>query len=90
MLLEILSPFSLGMGKYDPCVSQVAEGLLEFRWALSDCRMMERWGCGLRVLQEWNVLNYHRERWGWLGWLNLLAPYALPMLGNRIVHLRFA
>ena len=89
MLLEILAPLSLAMGKYDPCVSQVAGGTLEFRWTLSDCRMMERWGCGLHVLREWNVLNYHRERWGWLGWLYLLAPYALPVLGNRIVHLRF-
>jgi len=89
MLLEILAPFSLGMGKYDPCVSKVAGGMLEFRWAVSDCRAMERWGCGLRVLREWNVLNHHRERWGWLGWLNLLAPHALPALGNRIVHLRF-
>lgn len=84
MLLEILAPFSLGMGKYDPCVSQVAGGSLEFRWTLRDCRMMERWGCGLRVLREWNVLNHHRERWGWL---NFLTPYALPALGNRIVHL---
>ncbi len=87
MLLEMLAPVSLGMGKYDPCVSQVAGGSLEFRWTLRDCRKMESWGCGLRVLRVWNVLNHHRERWGWL---NLFTPYALPALGNRIVHLSFA
>jgi O-methyltransferase involved in polyketide biosynthesis len=87
MLLEMLAPFALGMGKYDPCLSKIAGGCLDFRWALEDCRAMESWGCGLHFLQEWNVLEQHRERWGWL---NLFAPTALPQLGNKIVHLCFA
>ena len=87
ILLEMLAPCALGMGKYDPCLSKVAGGCLEFRWALSDCRAMESWGCGLQVLSECNVLEHHRERWGWL---NFFAPQALSVLGNRIVHLRFA
>jgi len=87
MLLEMLAPCALGMGKYDPCLSKVAGGSLDFRWTLSDCRAMESWGCGLQVLSECNVLEHHRERWGWL---NFFAPQALSVLGNRIVHLRFA
>jgi O-methyltransferase involved in polyketide biosynthesis len=87
LLLEMLAPCALGMGKYDTCLSKLAGGCLEFRWALSDCRAMESWGCGLQVLSECNILEHHRERWGWL---NFFAPQALSVLGNRIVHLRFA
>jgi len=85
MLLEMLAPCAVGMGKYDPCLSKVAGGCLEFRWALSESREMESWGCGARVVQEWNVLDHHRDRWGWL---NFFAPQSMPALGNRIVQLR--
>jgi O-methyltransferase involved in polyketide biosynthesis len=87
ILLEMLAPCALGMGKYDPCLSKIAGGCLDFRWALEDCRAMESWNCGLHVLQEWNVLEQYRERWGWL---NLFSPQTLPQLGNKIVHLCFA
>jgi len=56
ILLEMLAPCALGMGKYDPCLSKIAGGCLDFRWALEDCRAMESWGCGLHFLREWNVL----------------------------------
>jgi O-methyltransferase involved in polyketide biosynthesis len=87
MLLEMLAPCAVGMGKYDPCLSKIAGGCLDFRWTLNDCRAMESWGCGLQVLSESNVLEHHRERWGWL---NFFAPQAMSMLGNRIVRLCFA
>ena len=87
MLIEMLAPCALGLGKYDPCLSRIASGSLEFRWALGDCRAMESWGCGLKVLGESNVLEHHRERWGWL---NFFPPQAMSVLGNRIVHLGFA
>jgi O-methyltransferase involved in polyketide biosynthesis len=87
MLLEMLAPCALGLGKYDPCLSRIAGGRLEFRWALSDCRALESWGCGLKVLGESNVLEHHRERWGWL---NFFPAQAMAVLGNRIVHLSFA
>jgi hypothetical protein len=47
---------------------------------------METWNCGVHVLQEWNVLEQYRERWGWL---SLFSPQTLPQLGNKIVHLCF-
>jgi O-methyltransferase involved in polyketide biosynthesis len=87
ILLEMLAPCALGMGKYDPCLSKIAGGCLDFRWTLEDCRAMESWSCGLHVLQEWNVLEQYRERWGWL---NLFSPQTLPQLGNKIVHLCFS
>jgi len=87
ILLEMLAPCALGMGKYDPCLSKIAGGCLDFRWTLEDCRAMESWSCGLHFLQEWNVLEQYRERWGWL---NLFSPQTLPQLGNKIVHLHFA
>jgi O-methyltransferase involved in polyketide biosynthesis len=87
ILLEMLAPCALGMGKYDPCLSKIAGGCLDFRWALEDCRAMESWSCGLHFLQEWNVLEQYRERWGWL---NLFSPKTLPQMGNKIVHLCFA
>lgn len=87
MLLEMLAPCALGLGKYDPCLSRIAGGRLEFRWALSDCRALESWGCGLKVLRESNVLEHHRERWGWL---NFFPAQAMAVLGNRIVRLSFA
>ena len=86
MLLEMLAPCAVGMGKYDPCLSKIADGCLEFRWALSDSRDMESWGCGVSVMQEWNVLDHHRDRWGWL---NFFAPQSIPSLGNRIVQMHF-
>ena len=86
ILLEMLAPCALGMGKYDPCLSKIAGGGLDFRWTLEDSRALESWDCGLHFLQEWNVLEQHRERWGWL---NLFARDALPQMGNKIVHLCF-
>ncbi|HTZ38862.1 MAG TPA: class I SAM-dependent methyltransferase [Syntrophales bacterium] len=86
ILLEMLAPCAVGMGKYDPCLSKIAGGCLDFRWTLDECRAMESWNCCLHVLQEWSVLEQYRERWGWL---NLFAPDALPQLGNKIVHLCF-
>jgi O-methyltransferase involved in polyketide biosynthesis len=86
MLLEMLAPCAVGMGKYDPCLSKIAGGCLEFHWALSESREMESWGCGVSVMQEWNVLDHHRNRWGWL---NFFAPQSMPALGNRIIRLCF-
>ena len=87
ILLEMLAPCALGMGKYDPCLSKIAGGCLDFRWTMEDCRALESWSCGVHFVQEWNVLEQYRERWGWL---NLFAPNTLPQLGNKIVHLCFA
>jgi len=39
------------------------------------------------VLRESNVLEHHRERWGWL---NFFPAQAMAVLGNRIVHLNIA
>ena len=84
MLLETLAPCAVGMGKYDPCLSKIAGGRLEFRWALTESREMESWGCGIRVVRERNVLDHHRDRWGWL---NFFSAQSMPALGNRIVRL---
>ena len=86
MVLEVLTPLAVGMSRYDPCVSKVGAGEVHFKWALRDCREIESWDGRIKLCCEWNVLDFCRNRWGWLVFL---APFMSGLLGNRIVRLRF-
>jgi O-methyltransferase involved in polyketide biosynthesis len=87
MLFEMLAFFALGRGRYHDCLSRVKSKNIEFKWALKESRDMETWNGRIRLIDEWNVLDYFAHRWGWLMFLN---GYMKSMIGNRIVHVRFS
>lgn len=85
MLLEILAFGAVGMARYHDTLWHFNADL---QWSLADSRELEHWDKGVELLHEWCVLDYHRQRWSWLG---LLAhnPWFRLIYGERIVHIRF-
>lgn len=55
------------------------------RWGLADFREMEGWAPGLRLLDEWNYLDRHPERWRWMRILGWFPPVKRQLY--RVAHL---
>ena len=60
---------------------------VEFMWSLINSKQLEAWNGEIRFIEEWCILDYHKERWRWI------APFAhVPairmFLGDKIVRVR--
>ena len=86
MLAELLAPILVGKSKHHDSLKKI-ESRVEFKWGPLDSREMENWRPGLKVLEEWNYYDYHKNRWKWFGRLGRL-PVIRPRISNRIVRLR--
>lgn len=85
MLLELLAPGAVGT-LYHDSNNTMNTG---FKWSLLKGRDLTALHDKLRFIEEWCVLDYFRERWGWI------ARYAdIPMFrnyfGEKIVHIKFS
>lgn len=85
MLIEVLAFGAVGMTRYHDTLRRFRASL---KWSLADSRELEQWHPAIRLLNEWCVLDYHRERWGWLGLVSE-NPWFRLLYGERILHLRF-
>ncbi len=86
MLLEVLAFGAVGMTHYHDTLRRFNASL---QWSLADSRELEQWHNAIRLLNEWCVLDYYRQRWSWLG-LVAQNPWFRLLYGERIVHIRFA
>lgn len=87
MLLEMLAPFLTGKSKKHDSLKKLTSGP-EFHWSLSDSTELELWHRDILFLKEWNYFNYHKKRWGIMGYLGRFPPLR-SKFASRIIQLRF-
>ncbi|HMM20726.1 MAG TPA: class I SAM-dependent methyltransferase [Selenomonadales bacterium] len=86
MLLEILAPLLVKNKKRHDTVGKMDAA---FRWGAIDGAAVEKLHSDIRLVQEWNYFDSHRERWRWYRWL-AVVPALKKAFNNKIVHLKFA
>jgi O-methyltransferase involved in polyketide biosynthesis len=59
----------------------------KFNWGINDCREMETWGNGIKLLNQWYFMDYYYKRQAWL----VLIPYLLGGKGQfgKVAHFQF-
>ncbi len=87
MLFEMLATFLVGKTRYHDSVSKMGQAVA-FKWGMKKSKNIESWHAGIRFLEEWDVLDYHKARWKWFGCIGRF-PLVRPKCSNRIVHLKF-
>lgn len=88
MLFEMLAPFLVGKSKHHDSVSKMGS-ITEFKWSLKNSREIESWHKGIKLIEEWNFFDYHKDRWKWFGVIGRF-PLFRRSFSNRIVHLKFS
>jgi len=82
MLLETMGPLLARHTRQHPAISKTKA---KFKWGIGGVREMEAWAEGIRCLGEWEMLNQHRRRWGWMGLLSLIPQLRRQL---KVGHLR--
>jgi O-methyltransferase involved in polyketide biosynthesis len=82
LLLETMGSLLARHTRQHPAVSKTDA---RFKWGISSTKEMEVWAEGIRCLGEWEMLNQHRRRWGWMGVLSLIPQLRRQL---KIGHLR--
>lgn len=85
MLLEVMSPDIVKMSKQHDAIGRMD---VKFQWGIKSSQELETYNKQIKVVNEWNYFDYHKERWGWLGWLAVIPAFK-NRFNNRIVHLHF-
>lgn len=85
MLLEVMSPDIVKMSKKHDAIGRMD---VKFRWGIKSSQELETYNKQIKVVNEWNYFDYHKDRWGWLGWLAVIPTFK-NRFNNRIVHLQF-
>jgi O-methyltransferase involved in polyketide biosynthesis len=59
----------------------------KFNWGINDCREMETWSNGIKLLNQWYFMDYYYRRQAWL----ILIPYLLGGKGQfgKVAHFQF-
>jgi O-methyltransferase involved in polyketide biosynthesis len=81
VLFEAVDPTLMAIMNLQGWVQQLGA---PFKWGLADARELERWGHGIRLLDQWHQLDYHTPRWGQLGFFKFVPPLRAWM---KIVHI---
>ena len=87
MLFEILPPLLVGKGRMHDSIGKM-DGKVEFKWGLKDSREVESWNPSLKFIEDWNLFDYRKDRWGVFGFIFSL-PIIKPHCSSRIVHIKF-
>lgn len=84
MFLELLAPGAVGYLYHDSLVTMNAG----FKWSLLNSRDLTVLNDKLNVIEEWCVLDFFRERWGWIA-MYADVPMVRNYFGEKIVHVKF-
>lgn len=87
MLLETMGPLLVGQSKHHETVSKISSKA-EFKWGISNGRVLCRWHPGIDFIQQWTYADYFKKRAGILGYI-IRLPFIRTYINNRIVHIRF-
>lgn len=86
MLLEAMTPTIVRMSRRHDAIGKMDA---EFKWGVAGSKELEQYNNRIKVINEWNYFDYHKDRWGWLGWM-AAVPAFKRRFNNRVVHLVFA
>lgn len=86
MLLEIMTPNIVKMSRQHDTIGKMNAN---FQWGVRGSRELEGYNARLKVVKEWNFFDFHKKRWGWLGWLATI-PFIKNRFNNKAVHVCFA
>lgn len=84
MLLEVISPDIVKMRKQYDAVGKMD---VKFRWGIKSSQE-ETYSKQIRVVNERNYFDCHKDRWGRLCWL-VFIPSFKNRFNNRVVYLQF-
>lgn len=87
ILFDILPSILVGKGRHHDSVKKMS-GKADFKWGLDQSEALELWLPGIRVVNEWDYLDYCRNRWRYMRWLGLI-PWFRRKFRNRIVQVNF-
>lgn len=87
VLFEMVAPCLVGKARRHDSLSKM-DGTAEFRWSITDSRLLETWHPAIRFMEEWNYFDYCKRRWGLFGVVARL-PLIRPRFASRIVRLLF-
>jgi len=85
MLLEMMTPEIVKRSKQHDAVGRLAA---KFQWGIKSGQELETYHKQIKVVNEWNYFDYHKDRWGWMGWMAVIPAFK-NRFNNRIVHLQF-
>ena len=87
MLMEFLAPMMVGRSRRHDTLRRMGDAP-EFKWGPVRTDVLESWSDRIRVADEWNYVDHHRERWRWFGLLGRL-PGLRSRLASRIARIVF-
>ncbi len=85
MLLEIISPFVSKFSKWHDTVSKTEA---TFKWGIENAEKLTMLCPTLKILDAWNYLDYHPERWRWITMMTKLQALK-RIFSASIVHVQF-
>ncbi|WP_319491623.1 class I SAM-dependent methyltransferase [uncultured Desulfobacter sp.] len=88
MLFEMMAPAAVGKSRRHDALKKI-DNTPEFKWGIKNSREMESWHHGIQFVQEWNLVDYHKDRWRWPGYIARM-PFIKPRVSQRIVHINFS
>ncbi|MGD8779153.1 MAG: class I SAM-dependent methyltransferase [Ignavibacteria bacterium] len=86
MLFEILSPWLVKNTSPNAPVSKTT--CAKLKWGVADGRLVADFYYKIRFIEQWNYLDFHKDRWGRMKWLGVF-PWLKKKLDNHIVHVKF-
>ena len=84
MLFEMIPIGAVGTRRFHDALAELD---VEFMWSLISSKQLETWNSKIRFIEEWCILDFHRERWRWLAIL-AHVPTIRMFLGDKIVRIR--
>lgn len=85
MLLEIITPALVKMSKQHDTIGKMN---VKFQWGINSGQELEEYNNRIRLVNEWNLFDYHKARWRWMGRLAVIPAFK-HRFSDRIVHVKF-
>jgi O-methyltransferase involved in polyketide biosynthesis len=82
LLLDTIGPFLTSHTGFNPAIAKLGA---QFRWGVRNPRELETWNEGIKLIEEWNLLDYHQDRWGWMRYLRRVPAVRRQLM---VGHLR--
>lgn len=83
MLAEVIGPLFVSNARSHDTLSKLG---VRFSWGIKNLSDIEKWDGGIKLIDEWNLIDRHSRRWKWMNIIKL--PFLKKHFG-KIGHLRF-